>query len=183
MKPSPSFARLSRTHTQSPPLQPFSQSRPVAVSLNDEIVRSGSRPAYFQQLLFVTSSDKFLPLPPPSHQIFCVFLFLAGACVFGTIISNTNTVLTELGREATELAERMEGYQALIGSCRSQSGPAAGHRDGQQLQVRPEVAAEEGRCRPGTGGFWICQGWPTNLAVVGPATVRSEATGGSHAPR
>ena len=47
-----------------------------------------------------------------------MFLFLAGACVFGTIISNTNTVLTELGREATELAERMEGYQALISSCR-----------------------------------------------------------------
>ena len=24
------------------------------------------------------------------HQIFCIFLFLTGACVFGTIISNTN---------------------------------------------------------------------------------------------
>ena len=43
---------------------------------------------------------------------------MAGACVFGTIVSNTNTVLTEIGREATELAERMEGYQMLISSCR-----------------------------------------------------------------
>jgi hypothetical protein len=51
-------------------------------------------------------------------QVFCVFLFMAGVCVFGTIVSNTNTVLTEIGREAAQLAERMEGYQMLISSCR-----------------------------------------------------------------
>ncbi len=60
-----------------------------------------------------TSKPGFLFL-----QIFCVFLFMAGACLFGTIVSNTNTVLTEIGREATELAGRMEGYQMLISSCR-----------------------------------------------------------------
>ena len=55
-------------------------------------------------------------------QVFCVFLFISGACVFGTIISNTNTVLTEIGREASQLAERMEGYQILISSCRWYTG-------------------------------------------------------------
>ncbi len=34
-------------------------------------------------------------------QVFCIFLFLAGVCVFGTIISQTNTILMEMNREAT----------------------------------------------------------------------------------
>ena len=82
--------------------------------------------SFFVLLSLAAVRNSRPPSLPPSWQIFCVFLFLAGACVFGTIISNTNTVLTELGREAAELAERMEGYQALINSCRSRSrhGPA-----------------------------------------------------------
>ena len=47
---------------------------------------------------------------------------MAGVCVFGTIVSNTNTVLTEIGREASQLAERMEGYQILISNRQSISG-------------------------------------------------------------
>jgi hypothetical protein len=82
-----------------------------------------------------------------------VFLFLAGACVFGTIISNTNTVLTELGREAAELAERMEGYQALISSCRSQSslgpsGSSAEESHCRVVQIPGRVPATAGVSRP-----------------------------------
>jgi hypothetical protein len=54
---------------------------------------------HFASLYIVFSASKYINTASLPHlyrtwcdcrQIFCVFLFLTGACVFGTIISNTN---------------------------------------------------------------------------------------------
>ena len=47
-------------------------------------------------------------------QVFCVFLFLTGVSLFGTLISQTNSIILTLSRESIDLASHLERYTSFM---------------------------------------------------------------------
>ena len=51
-------------------------------------------------------------------QIFCIFLFMAGASLFGIILSELNTILQNVSRESRELSDHLERYISFMAEYR-----------------------------------------------------------------
>ena len=60
------------------------------------------------------------------RQVFCVFLFLTGVSLFGTIIAQTNSIILQLSREGLELANRLERYTSFMRHYRYANGTRRG---------------------------------------------------------
>ncbi len=50
----------------------------------------------------------------PAAQVFCVFLFMAGASLFGTMLSQLNEILQNMSRESRELGDHLERYISFM---------------------------------------------------------------------
>jgi hypothetical protein len=51
-------------------------------------------------------------------QIYCLFLFLTGACLFGTLISRLNDILQAVNRKANALENHLDGYISFMSEYR-----------------------------------------------------------------
>ena len=82
--------------------------------------RNGLRQAEIESHMLHISSPVFsfkmnLLSPEASvRQVFCVFLFLTGVSLFGTIIAQTNSIILQLSRDGVELANRLERYTSFM---------------------------------------------------------------------
>ena len=47
-------------------------------------------------------------------QIYCLFLFITGACLFGTLISQLNDILQAMTRKVRALENHLEGYISFM---------------------------------------------------------------------
>ena len=61
---------------------------------------------YFYSLYYLKCSIMF--------QVFCVFLFLTGVSLFGTLISQTNSIILTLSRDSLDLACHLERYTSFM---------------------------------------------------------------------
>ena len=51
-------------------------------------------------------------------QIYCLFLFVTGACLFGTLISQLNDILQAMSRKTRALESHLEGYISFMSEYR-----------------------------------------------------------------
>ncbi len=47
-------------------------------------------------------------------QIYCIFLFLNAACLFGSLMSQLNDIIQAATRESRALEEHMDGYISFM---------------------------------------------------------------------
>ena len=51
-------------------------------------------------------------------QIYCLFLFIIGACLFGTLISQLNEILQAMNRKVRALENHLDGYISFMADYR-----------------------------------------------------------------
>ena len=54
----------------------------------------------------------------PALQVFCMFLFMAGASLFGVLLSQLNDILQNMSRDSRRLGEHLERYISFMGEYR-----------------------------------------------------------------
>jgi hypothetical protein len=50
----------------------------------------------------------------PTAQVFCMFLFMAGASLFGTLLSQLGDILQNINRESRNLSDHLELYISFM---------------------------------------------------------------------
>ncbi len=51
------------------------------------------------------------------HQVFCIFLFLSAASLFGALVSEMNDIVVSATNVTKELDENLESYTAIKPRC------------------------------------------------------------------
>ena len=51
-------------------------------------------------------------------QVYCLFLFVTGACLFGTLISQLNDILQAVNKKTRALESHLEGYISFMSEYR-----------------------------------------------------------------
>jgi len=69
---------------------------------------------YFVFTVFVTVGFGDITAGNTSERIFCIFLFVAGSTLFGTLLSQLNEIMQIITRESRELDLHMLGYQTFL---------------------------------------------------------------------
>ncbi len=59
-----------------------------------------------------------LALDSHAEQVFCVFLFIAGASLFGVLLSNLDEILQNMSRESRRLSDYLERYISFMSEYR-----------------------------------------------------------------